>query len=107
AGALFLGQKYPSNWAALAAIAPAAFMMQPHRQEILAPIRKAGIPLMIVQGDQDTVLPPANTRMWAETMKEMGMTHEYVEIPGGDHGTVIKDGMPDIFRFFAAHPRGH
>jgi predicted peptidase len=107
AGTLFLGQKYASNWAALAAIAPAAFMMQPHRQDILAPIKKAHVPLMIVQGDNDPVVPAANTRTWAETMKEMGMTQEYVEIPGGDHGTVIKDGMPDIFRFFAAHPRGH
>src|SRR5512139_3239534 len=50
AGTLFLGQKYATNWAALAAIAPAAFMMEPHRQDILAPIKKAHIPLMIVQG---------------------------------------------------------
>jgi len=26
-------------------------------------------------------------------------------LPGGDHGTVISDGMPDIFKFFADHPK--
>jgi hypothetical protein len=31
------------------------------------------------------------------------MEHEYVEMPGRDHGTIIWDGMPEIFRFFAEH----
>jgi dipeptidyl aminopeptidase/acylaminoacyl peptidase len=59
-----------------------------------------------VQGGMDTVVPPENTRTWAEKMKELAMVHEYIELPNGDHGTVIGDGMPDIFRFFAAHPKG-
>jgi hypothetical protein len=33
------------------------------------------------------------------------MDHKYIEIPGGDHGTVINDGMADIFAFFKAHTR--
>lgn len=105
AGTLFLGQKYASDWAAIAAIAPAAFMMQPNRGEILHPIQDTGVPVMVIQGDEDTAVPVENTRMWATTMDEMGMAHEYIEIPGGDHGTVIPDGMPDIFRFFAEHGR--
>src|SRR5690606_24206002 len=36
AGTLFLGQKYADQWAAVAAIAPAAFMMQPNSTAILA-----------------------------------------------------------------------
>ena len=35
AGALFLGQKYADKWAAVASIAPAAFMMLPNRDKIL------------------------------------------------------------------------
>jgi len=38
-------------------------------------------------------------------MKENGMKHEYIELAGGDHGTIIGDGMADIFRFFAANPK--
>lgn len=106
AGTLFLGQKYADQWAAIAAIAPAAFLMQPNQKEILAPIKAANLPLMITQGDQDPVVPVASVRTWAAAMDELDLTHEYVEMPGRDHGNIIADGMPDIFRFFAAHTRG-
>jgi predicted peptidase len=106
AGTLFLGQKYADRWAAIAAIAPAAFMMQRNQTEILAPIKAANLPLMITQGDQDPVVPVASVRTWATAMSELGMAHEYIEMPGRDHGNIIGDGMPEIFRFFAAHTRG-
>jgi predicted peptidase len=106
AGTLFLGQKYADQWAAIAAIAPAAFLMQPNQKDILAPIKAAGLPVMITQGDQDPVVPATATRTWAAAMDELDLSHEYIEMPGRDHGTIIADGMPDIFRFFAAHARG-
>jgi len=105
AGAIFLGQKHAEQWAALAAIAPAAFMMQSTQKDVLAPIKAAGVPLMITQGDQDPVVPAASVRTWAAAMAELGMEHEYIEMPGRDHGNIIWDGMPDIFRFFAEHRR--
>lgn len=105
AGTLFLGQKHPDQWAAIAAIAPAAFMMQPNQKDILAPIKAAHLPLLITQGDQDPVVPAANTRTWSAAMNDLGMKHEYIEMPGRDHGNIIADGMPDIFRFFAAHTK--
>jgi predicted peptidase len=107
AGTLFLGQKHADQWAAIAAIAPAAFLMQPNQKDILAPIKAAGLPLMITQGDADPVVPVASVRTWAAAMDELGLTHEYIEMSGRDHGSIIADGMPDIFRFFAAHTRGH
>ncbi len=100
AGTLYLGVKYPSNWAAIAAIAPAAFQLNP---DTLASIKD--MPVIIVQGDADTAVPVANTRRWADKLKELKMTHEYHEIPGGDHGSVISTGMPDIFAFFSKHTK--
>jgi len=35
-------------------------------------------------------------------MKEI---YRYIELPEGDHGTVIIDGMPDIFKFFTENPK--
>ena len=105
AGALFLGQKYVDDWAAVAAIAPAAFMMQRDAAAILTPMKDNGVPVMIVQGDADTVVPPENTRAWAEALESLDMEHEYIEFPGGDHGSVINDGMPGIFEYFEAHAR--
>jgi hypothetical protein len=51
-------------------------------------------------------VPATNTRTWAAAMGELGMPHKYVEMPDRDHGNIIADGMPDIFRFFAEHVRG-
>jgi len=100
AGTLYLGVKYPSNWAAIAAIAPAAFQLNPDSLESIKQM-----PVIIVQGDADTAVPVANTRRWADKLKELNMTYEYHEIPGGDHGSVIATGMPDIFTFFSKHTK--
>jgi predicted peptidase len=105
AGAIYLGQKHAEQWAAIAAIAPAAFMMQRDQKDILAPIKAAHLPVMITQGDADSVVPPVDTRTWNVALEELAMEHEYLEMAGRDHGTIIWDSMPDIFRFFAAHTR--
>jgi predicted esterase len=99
-GTLFLGEKYATNWAAIAAIAPAAFGFQP---DSLAKIKD--MPVMIVQGDADTLVQPAMTRRWVDELKALNMTYEYKEIPGADHGTVITNGVTDIFKFFAKHSK--
>jgi len=101
AGTLFLGQKHSSEWAALAPIAPAAFMMQTNRAAYLEPIRDANIPVIVIQGDSDDLVPASNTRQWIATMEQMEIRHEYIEIAGLDHGTIIPAAMDDIFRFFA------
>lgn len=105
AGAIFLGQKYADEWAAVAAIAPAAFMMQQNSAATLQPMKDAGVPLLIIQGGADTVVPATNTRAWAESMEAIDMEGEYVEFPEGDHGNVINDGMPQIFELFEANTR--
>jgi predicted peptidase len=105
AGTIFMGQKHSEIWAAAAAIAPAAFMMQPNEKVLLGHFKEAKLPLMITQGDQDNVVPPAGTRTWAAAMKELGVDGAYIEKHGLDHGTIIGPSMPDIFAFFAAHKR--
>lgn len=100
AGTLNLAVKHARLWAAAAAIAPAAFSLQPSS---LSAIRE--MPVMIVHGDADTVVPVTVSRPWAEQMKQLDMTHRYIEVPGGDHGNVIGIGMPDIFAFFGQHSK--
>jgi predicted peptidase len=105
AGTIFLGQKHSEKWAAAAAIAPAAFMMQPRAKEVLTPYKVAKVPLMIAEGTADNVVPPDSVRAWAAAAAELGIEHEYLEKDGLDHGTIINGSMDDIFRFFAAHKR--
>jgi predicted esterase len=101
AGALYLAIKYPQRWAAAVALAPAAFTVD---REGLGKIPK--MPIMLVHGDMDTVVPVTVGRAWAEAMKSVPMkTYQYIEVPGGDHGTVIGSHQAEIFAFFAKHSR--
>jgi predicted peptidase len=105
AGTLYLGSKYASNWAAIAAMAPAAFRMAPNASSILQPLKDKSVAVMIAQGDADELVPVAGTRQWVETMKEMKMVYNYKEVPGATHGSVIEASIPDIFAFFKAHTK--
>ena len=104
AGSIYLGVKYASIWAAVGAEAPATAPagLTPDNYS-LEPAKN--IPMIIVQGDMDTLVPVAGTRLWIEKMKDMKMTYQYVEVPGGDHGSVLTTGAPDIFAFFAKHTK--
>ena len=93
-GTWHLGTKYPDVWAGLAPIAPAAFG-QPTSLDKLR-----NIPVIVVQGDNDTLVRPEGTRRWVEKMKGLNITHDYLEIAGAGHGDVISKGMPRIFEFF-------
>jgi predicted esterase len=95
-GALYLGVKHAPEWAAIAAIAPA--VVRSPSPEILASVKT--MPIILVHGDADPTVPVASTRLWVDTLKELGMTYEYHEIPGGDHGSAVTEGMPAIFAFF-------
>jgi pimeloyl-ACP methyl ester carboxylesterase len=100
AGTLYLAMKYPERWAAAAAIAPAAISVD---KDGLSNVPK--MPFMIVHGDADTVVPPSVGRAWVEAMKSLNLNHQYIEVPGGDHGTVITSHQADIYAFFAKHAR--
>jgi predicted peptidase len=104
AGSIYLGVKYASIWAAVGAEAPATAPagLTPDNYS-LEPAKN--IPIIIVQGDMDTLVPVAGTRLWIDKMKELKMTYQYIEVPGGDHGSVLTTGAPDIFAFFAKHTK--
>jgi len=103
AGAIYLGSKYPKMFAAVAAEAPAAFWQT--RKETLQPMKDAKVPVMIVHGDADEVVPVANSRAWVDIMKELKMDHEFVEQTGITHGPVIESGLKPIYEFFAKHKK--
>ena len=103
AGALFLGSKHANMFAAVGAEAPAAFWQT--KKETLQPMKDAGVPVMIVHGDIDEVVPVANSHGWVDAMKELNMQYEFVEQPGITHGPVIQSGLKPIYEFFAKHQK--
>ena len=38
-------------------------------------------------------------------MKELGMTHKYIEVKDGGHVKVAFDNIPKIFEFFDQHKK--
>jgi predicted peptidase len=100
AGTLHLGTKYPSIWAALAPVAPAAFGLNPDSLEKIK-----DMPVLFVHGDQDEAVPVDVSRQWVEKAKELGMTYEYNEMPGVTHGPVITESQPSIYEFFGKHSK--
>jgi beta-glucosidase len=101
AGTLHLATKYPRTWAAVAALAPAAFGMDP------ATVAKAPrTPFLLIHGDKDTLVPVSISKGYAEALKARRMTYEFDEMPDADHGSVIQAGMPKVFAFFDQYAKG-
>lgn len=49
------------------------------------------------------MVPVENARRWADKMKELAMTYEYIEIKDGDHIRPAITELPEIFDFFATN----
>jgi poly(3-hydroxybutyrate) depolymerase len=98
-GTVHLAIKYPDLWAGLAPLAPALFGRATDVEKI------KHIPLILVQGDKDNLCPVTTARRWVEEMKKVEMTHEYIEVPDGDHVTVAWRNLPQVFEFFNKHKR--
>lgn len=98
-GTIHLALKYPDIWAGLAPIAPAIFRPATDAAKI------KHIPIILIQGDQDKLVPVAGPRRWAEQMKMLEMKYEYLEIAGGGHVDVALQNIPKIFEFFNKHQK--
>jgi dienelactone hydrolase len=97
-GARHLAEKYPTTWAAVTLLAPALFDVQ-----LDASSKILKVPLMLAVGDKDSLID--SVRGFDRQLNSLGISHEYAELPGLDHGTIIMGSMPAVFRFFPKHVR--
>jgi predicted esterase len=93
-GARHLAEKYADLWAGVALLAPALFDVQ-----VTAESNITRVPLLLAVGDRDSLITSA--RDFSAQLDRLEVEHEYVEMPGLDHGTIIMGSMPTVFRFFA------
>ena len=96
-GTLYLGSKYPDLWAAIAPMAPAVFF----ESSILMNMRK--LPVYIVAGENDLLVPVGSVRRWATKMEKLEMDYHYNEIKQGDHNLSFTNNpamISDIYDFF-------
>jgi len=106
AGTFFMAAEHADIWAAAAPVAPAAFTSDEERDSIVKKIAAGDLPVMVVHGDADAVVPVATSRdLWVPAMEAQGIEVEYVEQPGIDHGPVITSSQQAIFEFFGQHSK--
>jgi predicted peptidase len=98
AGALHIGGKYSSIWAAVAGLAPGAPGFQ---FDTNSKIKE--LPLLIMVGANDTLI--GSVQRLDQQMKSANIAHEYKEVPGLDHGGIVMGSMPDVFKFFGQHTK--
>ncbi len=99
-GTWHIGMKYPQIWAGLAPIAPAG----PRNISDLAKAKH--IPVILVQGDRDQLVPVSGARRWMAKMKDLKMDYSYIEVKGGGHSDVAWKNLPQIFEFFSKREKG-
>ena len=92
-----IGPKYPDIWAAMA---PFAGQGSPASVE-----RIRNVPQYVVHGDDDRTVNVQGSRSMVARMKELGMTVQYVEVPGGGHSDVVQPNAKGMFDFFDKHKK--
>ena len=98
AGTYYLGAKYNDIWAGIAPISGANGIPDQATAE-----RYKKIPVLLMHGDKDTIVPPATSRRAAMLLQTVGAQHLYLEFPGKDHEFWIRRGaenMEKVFLFF-------
>ncbi len=97
-GALHMGEKYSTIWAAVAGLAPAAFGFQWSADQKLKKV-----PLLIIVGDDDRLV--TGSKQLADQLSGLNFRIEYKSLPGLDHGGIIGGSMPEVFKFFNKHSK--
>ena len=98
AGTHYLASRHPDLWAGLAAVAGGSVNADFVDAEAIR-----HIPFLVIQGSDDQVVPATGTRKSVARMRELGMQHLYIEIPGGDHSLFISrnpEVVEHLFSFF-------
>lgn len=94
AGTYHIAAANPQLFAALAVVAPAP--LSSTSPDLLQAF--SDVPILVIQGDQDDAVDVGQTREWVAKMRELGMQHVYVEVPGGDHSLIISQNTENMKR---------
>ena len=65
----------------------------------------AHISEIVIHGDKDPTVPVEESRKMVKAAQELKIEVKYIEVPGGNHGSVVVPAFKDIFDWFDAHKR--
>ncbi len=92
-----LAAKYPDMWAALGVFSGQGAASSVGRMK--------AIPEFVVHGDADPTVNVNGSRTMVAAMKELGVEVTYIEVPGGNHSSVVEPNLLGMMEFFAAHAK--
>jgi predicted esterase len=98
-GTYYLCGKYNTIWAGLAPISGLGGIADAAAAE-----RYKAIPMLLIHGANDSIIPPSVSRRSAMFLQIVGAPHIYMEFPGMDHEFWIRRGaehMEKPFLFFS------
>jgi len=98
AGTYYLGGKYSDIWAGLAPISGAGGIADGAAE------RFKSLPMLIMHGAKDSIVPPATSRKAVAALQAVGAPNIYLEFPDKDHEFWIRRGtaqMEKVFLFFS------
>jgi len=75
-------------------------------RENVPPPTPAGLPVLVLQGGRDPIVPAAITRQYAERACAGRSTIELAEYPDADHGAVLVAGRDDVLAWIEARLAG-
>jgi predicted esterase len=97
-GTWSVAMNHPDVFAALAPISGGA-------NNPAAMSKIAHIPQLVVHGDKDPTVPVERSRVMVAEGKKLGAEIKYIEVPGGDHGSVVAPNFLAVFEWFDTHKR--
>lgn len=99
AGGWYLGAKYADEFAGLASSATGT------RPESVPFDKLKGRALMAIVGTRDAPATVSRVREMSRALSEHGLPHEYLEVEGADHATIVALALPKVFDLFDRHSR--
>jgi predicted peptidase len=93
-----IAAKFPGIWAALGMFSGQGTPVTMEKMK--------RIPQFVVHGDADPTVNVRGSRAMVDAMKSLGMDYTYVEVPGGNHGSVVAPNFAAMIEFFNARKRG-
>ncbi|MCZ6753838.1 MAG: prolyl oligopeptidase family serine peptidase [Gemmatimonadetes bacterium] len=104
-GTYYIASRYPDIWAGLAAVAGGGMSADFVDEQAIR-----HIPFLVIQGSDDETARVSRSRESVARMRELGMQHLYIEIPGGDHSFFISRNprvVEHLFSFFNLVAKTH
>ena len=102
-GVWFAASSKPERFAAIGAVSGGPPALGEALTSFLSPLK--GMPAIIVHGAQDGIVPIQLSRTMAAAAEKAGLKVSFVEVPDGDHMSVVASTFSAILDFFDKNAR--